>query len=200
MTTGREIYKAAKHLQQHFHLLDDAIIYKERQIQEARIQKPTPGPRTNGDVKLMDVKRELIDEVDSSTAPGGLFVMAVDALSYSPMRGQSPSKHGWKICRHLKQHCDIIADAFPAVEDLHRLLIDQNDYLKAILDSPDLAEFMAQGERPLPLQTVQYRLARMGIWVSDKKLKDGVRSGKLSRAINQAGEQCFYMSEIAEIL
>lgn len=137
MTTADELHHAARQLANTYATLADLKWTPERPIGERvmRNQGGSRSPSPDND-RTFNLEYELWRN-DDNGAPGGLKMVAADALSYTTAPRHTPRGHGYLdehvtpgiLCAHIARHATEITTNFPAADDLAELLHDQHTYL-----------------------------------------------------------------------
>lgn len=128
-----DLRDAIRDLKDDFHHLDEFKWETVTKPKPERKTKPyftseTPTPDNDWSLNLEDC---LLNERHDDTIPGGLLVMAHDALSYTVAGDRTITpRTGGMVCAHLWRNAAEIAEKFPAAEDLLELLREQSMYLR----------------------------------------------------------------------
>ena len=128
-----DLRNAIRDLKDDYHRLDEIKWEKVTKPKPERKMKPyftseTPIPDNDWSLNVEDC---LLNERLDDTIPGGLLVMAHDALSYTATGDRTITpRTGGMVCAHLWRNAAEIAEKFPAAEELLELLQEQSMYLR----------------------------------------------------------------------
>ncbi|AIJ33453.1 Uncharacterised protein [Corynebacterium imitans] len=157
MTTAQDLHHAARQLADTYAALAELKWTPERPTSERvmRTQGGSRSPSPDND-HAFSIEYELWRN-DDNGAPGGLRMVAADALAYTTAPRHTPNQAGYLdehlapgiLCAHIARHATEIAEHFPAVDELTELLRDQHRYL-----TRRIHHHRGQNLKALPVDTV----------------------------------------------
>lgn len=178
----------------------------------ARRMKPHFGPASptpDGDwaVSLAD---SLLRETREDNVPGGLLVMARDALTTIGEHDRATDRDPVILCMHIAYTAGPICDAFPAADELAELLDAQADYIITQINhrypapsdgTGQKVRALAEGDRILTAAE-SARIAGLitGKKVTRKQVTYWGNAGYITTHYDSNGMSCYKLKEVVDYL
>lgn len=153
----------------------------------ARRMKPHFGPASptpDGDwaVSLTD---SLLRETREDQVPGGLLVMARDALTTIGEHGRACDRDPVILCIHIAYTAGPICDTFPAADELAELLEEQADYITTQIEKryPPPPDTTTPPVQRYGAERTARQLRARGWAITADMVRGWARRGHISRVI-----------------
>lgn len=153
----------------------------------ARRMKPHFGPVSptpDGDwaVSLAD---SLLRETREDNVPGGLLVMARDALTTIGEHDRATDRDPVILCMHIAYTAGPICDAFPAADELAELLDEQAGYITAQIEKryPPPPDISLPPVQRYGAERTAHHLRARGWAVTADMVRGWARRGHISRVV-----------------
>lgn len=176
--------------------------------QHVRKMKQEQGPRSpapDGDFVFNLTEQLLGEKVNKQgeeEVPGGLTIMARDALSYTPAPrhttkgdGYLDPARGGLLCAHISRQAPTIVERFPAATELMELLGEQANYIHDQI----IRRWGTSKGRPEARHNstvITRMLSQQNIHISRQTLHNWAERGHISRQNNQHGRGMYLLSEV----
>lgn len=204
MTTPEELHHAAKQLANTYDRLSTLADTPPRPT-NVRKMKPNFGPQppTKDHDWTLNITHELMRETPDEHIPGGLRIMAKDALQHTPAPRHTPNHTGYCddnitpgiLCAHIARQAHPITTNYPAVDDLHDLLRDQHHYLTHAITK----RYGRTPEAPEASHTstiICAMLGQQGIPITRQHLHTWAERGHITKEHNHQGKPTYKLSEV----
>lgn len=170
--------------------------------------KQEQGPRSpapDGDF-VFNLTEQLLGEKANKQGgeevPGGLAVMARDALSYTPAprhtsrgEGYLDTARGGLLCAHISRQAAVIVDKFPAAAELMELLAEQAAYIhRQIIKRWGTSKGRPEARHNSTVITRM--LGQQNIYISRQTLHNWAERGHITRENDQNGRGLYLLSEV----
>ena len=189
---------AARNLADAYAELEE-LKWAKQETKLARKMEPTfgPGSPTPDRDWSLNLEVSLLKETRDERVPGGLLVMAIDALSYTSAAGRAHEVRGGMLCANIYRNAFEIAERFPAATDLLDLMLEQDRFITREIARRFPTPTQPKREEPRHNSTVTIRiLGQKGHRVTRDQLNYWAKRGHITRhqlANNRSG---WLMSEI----
>lgn len=195
---AQELRQAARNLADAYGSLEQAK-WERSSIKLARDMKPTfgPGAPTPDRDWSLNLEVSLLKETTDEKIPGGLLVMAIDALSYTSAAGRAHEVKGGMLCAHISRNAYEIAERFPAADDLLDLMIEQDRFITREIVRRFPTPTQPKREEPRHNSTVTIRiLGQKGHRVTRDQLNYWTKAGHITREPMPGGRNGYLITEV----
>lgn len=158
---------------------------------------------TNDSDHTINLIHELMRDTPDPHIPGGLRAMACDALSYTTATGYAHDVKPGILCAHISFHAQVIAQDFPAADELLELMEQQEDYIRRDINKRFGGPAQIQRElanvRPTGYGTAAdlapLVTAAVGRTVTRKQLTWWGKSGRITQHLADDGTARYELAE-----
>lgn len=161
---------------------------------------------TNDSDYALNLIIELLRDTPDDEIPGGFRTMACDALSYTTAKGYAHDVQPGMLCAHIAFHAHTIAADFPAADDLHELMQDQETYIRRAISKRwgepqsirhQLARTQATGYG-IAADLAPLASAAVGRTVTRKQIEYWGRSGRITQYLTADGTAHYKLDEVVD--
>ncbi|MDK8794226.1 hypothetical protein QP968_00670 [Corynebacterium sp. MSK041] len=177
-----------------------------------KVMRSQDGPRSPipDNDWVLNLEYELTRDTPDESIPGGLRTIACDALSYTTAKPHTKDGNGYLddprpgiLCAHIAFQAQVIAEDFPAAEDLMEIMGEQDAYIRRCINKrfggPAQIQHEMANVRPTGYGTAAdiapLVSAAIGRTITRKQITWWGRSGRITQHLKDDGTSVYELAE-----